>query len=107
MITGKTWTTQEEHRLLELAAAGMTHKQIGAELGRSKHAVSCRLSRIRRASGDFAPRHRWRTGDIAKLRELYLKNLTGREIAEVLGVTANAVHNKLAELRRRGELYIK
>lgn len=86
-----------------MAVQGVPHKVIGAELGRSVCAVRCRLSRIRQLNGDFCPHHRWRVSELSKLRELYRKGLTGREIAERLGVSVNSVYNKVAELRRQGD----
>lgn len=105
LTMGALWTTQQERRLLEMEAQGIPHKVIGAELGRSVWAVRCRLSRIRHQSGDFCPRHKWRVSELGELRELYRKGLTGREIAERLGVSTAAVHNKVAELRRSNKLY--
>lgn len=104
---GALWTTQQERRLLEMEAQGLPHKVIGAELGRSVWAVRCRLSRIRLQSEGPCPRphHKWRVSELAELRELYRKGLTGREIAERLGVSTAAVHNKVAELRRSNKLY--
>lgn len=90
---------------MDMAAQGVPHKQISAELKRSLWAVRSRLYYIRGKNGVASTHHKWRVSELDELRALYLRGLTGREIAEALGVSANAVHNKVAELRKRGDLY--
>jgi hypothetical protein len=45
--TWRAWTQGEEERLLALRLAGLTHRQVARELGRSTYAVAYRLSLLR------------------------------------------------------------
>jgi hypothetical protein len=45
--TWRAWTQGEEERLLALRLAGLTHRQLARELGRTEYAVSYRLSLLR------------------------------------------------------------
>jgi hypothetical protein len=45
--TWRAWTEGEERRLLALRLAGLTHRQVARELGRTEYAVSYRLSLLR------------------------------------------------------------
>lgn len=56
--------TEQETKLAQLKTLGLSHKEIGAQLGRSEHAVSVSLARIYRkfgASGgcDFIRKYLW------------------------------------------------
>ena len=50
----RTWTTDEERRLIELYRSGSSFKDICRRLGRSRDSVSWRASEIRRR-GVFVP----------------------------------------------------
>ena len=45
IVTKKRWTDEETLRMVELSDKGTGNREIGRVLGRSAHAISCRLSK--------------------------------------------------------------
>jgi DNA-binding NarL/FixJ family response regulator len=54
MSTGKKWTSDEDERLLDLKAKGLTLRMIAKSLNRTGASVDSRLSRLRDPVGTKA-----------------------------------------------------
>ena len=57
MTGGRIWTTNEIRRLKQLHATGMSNREIGETLGRTKGSIECQCICLM-DKGDLAPRDR-------------------------------------------------
>jgi DNA-binding NarL/FixJ family response regulator len=51
MSNGKKWTSEEDERLLDLKAKGLTLRMIAKSLNRTAASVDSRLTALRKAKG--------------------------------------------------------
>lgn len=87
--TRRQWTSAEVARAAEMLDEGMTHERIAQELGRSRSAVSCEASKLRRQSAMPAPEPReWhRLGINDRAAQLIeAKHLSPQELFDVYGL---------------------
>lgn len=103
-MKGTAWTSLEEKTIREMRAKGATAEQIAASLGRSLNSVKGHIDYMIRRKGDFPiVYHSWTAEDICTVKEMYRTGSSAKEIAAVIGCTANAVYAKIQTLKQREE----
>ncbi|MEO9787547.1 MAG: hypothetical protein ABJF67_08055 [Aurantimonas coralicida] len=85
-MTGKVWTAEEDARLAEMVAAGMSSAAIGAVIDRSGSAVSLRKHRL-----DIRSRTPIAQETIDEISNLFESGETRPRIAEAVGVPVSTV----------------
>lgn len=105
--SNRPWTDEEDELLIELWNQGMTTVQITKKMGtRTKNAVRQRVVFLRRIHliGDRKVRKPWTKKDDYRLIRMKKAGKSGKEIAERLGRTVNAVRTRTTQLRKEGKL---
>lgn len=93
----RRFSAAELSTIRRLAAAGLSAGEIGEYLGRDRGSIRAAAER---AGIDITPMRRridWTPEQDAQLRELY-PTRTGMAVAEIMGVSINAVYNRAATL---------
>jgi hypothetical protein len=93
--TNKTWSAEEEARLRQLRADGLTQSECARILGRPTSSVQYKCKCFGIGAGRKAERA-WSQGDINELVKLKEQGLSKRECADRLGRTYGSVDGKLA-----------
>lgn len=91
--------------LRAMMAAGMTHRQVSAQLGRTMHGVQSRAMRL----GVNVDPIRWNDTMDAVLQRMWQTTATAAEIGDAVGRSPSAVckRAKLLGLARRGKGYVR
>lgn len=101
----RRWTAEEDARIAELSAAGMTVPAIAAAIGRTFRSTAQRLER----RGVRSPKQRaWSSAELRRARRLYDTGYSAREIAVMIGRSTPSVRRALGrhgglDVRRRGD----
>lgn len=103
------WTRVEDLILMDMKKAGMTHKDIGTAINRTRKAVECRWRELRRGmgkrnNGGKYIKSSYDEADDALMIDMYHNNYRQWEIANVLGKSESAIGNQLARLKRQGRI---
>lgn len=85
----RAWTTDEDARLAQARAAGTSHADIAADLGRTAEAVTARVYMLRTRDGAPIPSRKrpspWTPERVAQVRALRAEGLTPSQIATRVG----------------------
>lgn len=92
----KTWTEQEETRLLELKAEGKSNLELADMLGRTIGAISGKLNELHESRQKVAVR--WSNEEVERLKRLRSEGKTVVEIALDMGRSPVSVEHKLYRL---------
>ena len=94
------WPEDQIAALRAMWTAGKVARVIGEAIGRSAKAVQTKASTLKLARRiDFKKGDTWPAERIERLREMWAGPRTAREIAEILGVTRNAVIGMAGRLK--------
>lgn len=94
------WTHVEDLILMDMKKAGMTHKDIGTAINRTRKAVECCWRELRRGmgkrnNGGKYIKSSYDEADDALMIDMYHNNYRQWEIANVLGKSESAIGNDL------------
>ena len=103
------WTRVEDLTLMNMKKAGMTHKEVGTAINRTRKAVECRWRELRRGmgkrnNGDKHITSSYDEADKILMIDMYHNGYRQWEIANVLGKSESAIGNQLAILRKQGRI---
>ena len=103
------WTRIEDLILMHMKKAGMTHKEVGTAINRTRKAVECRWRELRRGmgkrnNGDKHITSSYDEADKILMIDMYHNGYKQWEIANVLGKSESAIGNQLALLRKQGRI---
>ena len=97
----KAWTGREERQAISLYREGLTMREIGERIGRTKRAVQKRIHYFRGEGVELKPRQfKWTPEEITSLLFLYQQGVVLTEISEKIGRSHDATRTMLKELRR-------